>query len=305
MADTALPRPEAAARESDGTGRSARGRWVDRSTQAWVRATGRAVTWCEHPWLEGPVGDVDVIGTDFFQRWAERRGGRVEEGGGACGLLDDFALLEGPGCRPSEVDPEVARFYEQTSEFDFDVWSRWCGPFRPFGALLAWVFSRRLQQLNVPLSPLDSRLGITSRVFRLLDQQGSALGAAWVRETVATGNALYVGGYSLCRVPGFDGTCVKVAFPLPNGYALVVMRPEVHADGSFTVLSEGERFGDPGFYFYVEAEPGRGWARYLGSLRESIHVFRDERGELRADHDLRLWGARFLALHYRMRRVGA
>ena len=100
----------------------------------------------------------------------------------------------------------------------------------------------------------------------------------------------------------FGGTCVKVAFPLPNGYALVVMKPESHADGSFTLRSEGERFGDPGFYFFVEAAAGRGWARYVASLKETIHVFRDERGELRTDHDLILWGARFLKIHYRIRR---
>jgi hypothetical protein len=40
-------------------------------------------------------------------------------------------------------------------------------------------------------------------------------------------------------------------------------------------------------------------------MKETIHVFRDERGELRADHDLRLGGMRFLRLHYRMRRLGS
>lgn len=298
MTEPRLPGPATSPRSPG------RGRLVDRSTQAWVRAAGREVTWAEHPWLEAPVGDVEVIGTDFFHRWAERRGGWIEEGGEACGLLEDFGQVEGAGCRPAEVDPGVAHFYERTSEYDFDIWSRWRGSFRPFGALLSRLFSRRLQQLNVPLSPLDSRLGIRSRVFRLRDPDGRSLGAAWVRETIATGDALYVGSYSLCRVPGFAGSCVKVAFPLPNGYALVVMRPESHADGSFTLHSKGRRFGDPGFYFYVEAEPGRGWSRYLSSFRERIHVYRDEHGALRADHDLRLWGAPCLALHYRMRGAG-
>ena len=113
-------------------------------------------------------------------------------------------------------------------------------------------------------------------------------------ETVATGNALYVGGYSLCCIPGFDGPCLKVAFPLPNGYALVILKPESNPDGSLTVRSAGRRFGDPGFYFYVEAQPGRGWARYVASLKESIHLFRDTKGELRADHHLGLWGVPFL-----------
>jgi hypothetical protein len=279
-----------------------KGCFVDRATQAWVRATGRGVTWAERPWLEGPVGDVDVIGTDFFRRFAERRGWSLVEAGAPHGLLESVAVIAGPNCRRAQIDPAVVRFYEKTSDYDFDVWSEWSGSFRPFGGALGALFSRRLQQLNVPLSPLDTRLGITSQVVQLVAENGQSVGAAWIRKTVATGRTLYVGRYSACRVPGFEGPCLKVAFPLPNGFCLVIMKPESHEDGSLTLRSEGRRFGDPGFYFFVESEPGKGWARYLRALTEVIRVFRDERGELRADHDLRLCGTRFLRLHYRMRR---
>lgn len=51
-----------------------RGALVDRTTQRWVRATGRRVALDECPWLRGPVGDVDVIGTGFFTRLADRVG---------------------------------------------------------------------------------------------------------------------------------------------------------------------------------------------------------------------------------------
>lgn len=297
--------PESTVAATDNTGgRSRRGRLIDWTTQQWVRATGRVVTLSEQRWLEGPVGDTDVIGPEFFQRFAERRGLEVADGD-TCGLLESFTAIRGPLCDTAEVLPEVARFYERTSEYDFDVWSEWSGVFRPFGGALAALFSQRLQQLNVPLSPLDTRLGITSQILQLVSKGGETVGAAWIRESRATGRALYVGSYSLCRVPGYDGTCLRVAFPLPNGYALVVMKPESHADGSLTIRSEGSRFGDAGFYFFVEAATGRGWARYVASLKESIHVFVDDRRELRADHTLSLWGATFLRLHYRMRRIGS
>ena len=288
----------------DQTSRSpGNGRFTDWMTQRWVQASGRAVTWSNHTWLEAPVGDIDIIGLDFFQRFAERRGWRVVSDGESRGLVENFGDIRGPACQPDQVNAEVARFYERTSEYDFDVWSQWSGVFRPFGGALAALFSRRLQQLNVPLSPLDTSRGIASRVLRLVHGDGEAAFAAWIRETVATKQALYVGSYSLCTVPGFEGTCIKVAFPLPNGYALVVMKPESRADGSFILRSEGARFGDPGFYFFVEASPGRGWARYLASLKETIHVFCDERGELRTNHDMFLWGSRFLQIHYRIRRA--
>ena len=51
----------------------------------------------------------------------------------------------------------------------------------------------------------------------------------------------------------------------------------------------------------VEQAPGRGWARHVRTLKETIRVYADAQGVLRADHELSIWGARFLGLHYRMR----
>ena len=279
----------------------ARGAAVDLATQRWVRATGRRVSLREHPWIDGPVGDVDRIGMDFFSRFAARRGWTVVDAG-TQGLLESFVVLRGPTCEAGSVAPEIARFYEKTSDYDLEMRSEWSGLFRPFGGALSSLFSKRLQQLNVPLSPLDTEHGMTSRVLQLRDEDGRRAGAAWLREAVATRQTVYAGTYSHCQVPGFEGACVRVAFPLPNGYALVIMKPESYSDGSFTLRSAGSRFGDPGFYFFVQSEPGTGWARYVSSFKESIHVFEGDRGALLAEHELSLWGARCLRLHYRMRR---
>jgi hypothetical protein len=174
--------------------------------------------------------------------------------------------------------------------------------------LLALLFSRRLQQLNVPLSALDTSRGITSEVLQLVEPtSGEVRYTAWLRTLIGSGNVLYAGSYSLVRIPGYPGPCVKVVFPLPNGNAQVLMRPTVHADGSLTVTSAGARFGAPGFYFTVHHRAGERapvWARYVKALRESIHVYAATDG-VRADHVLTLFGATFLRLHYRLvRRVG-
>ncbi len=282
-----------------------RGALSDWITQRWVQLTGRSVNLGDYPWLAGPVGDVDLIGSAFFRRLAEKKNLEFVADGPGRGLIDDFSRLSGPGCNPNDVDARVIRFYENTAEFEFDIWSEWCGAFRPFGGALAVIFSRRLQQLNVPLSPLDTKLGITSDVVQLKERSGQVVYTAWVRDVVLTKRTLYAGSYSVCHVPGYPGPCVKVVFPLPNGNATVIMRPESGPDGSFTVRSAGIRFGDPGFYFFVEKEPGRGWARYVRSLQEAIRVYADAQGTLRADHDLWIWGARFLRLHYRMRERAA
>ncbi len=280
-----------------------RGALSDWITQRWVQATGRPIDLAQHAWLDGPVGDVRVIGPDYFDRLAAREGLNVARGRTG-GLIADFRRLDGPSCATAEVAPSVVRFYECTSDFELDLWAEWCGVFRPFGRALALIFSRRLQQLNVPLSSLDTSEGLRSEVLRLVDREGTVKLTAWVREIVSTGRILYAGAYSLCALPGYPGTCVKVVFPLPNGNATVIMKALSAPDGSLTLRSSGRAFGDPGFYFFVRSRPGHGWARYVRTMRETIRVFVDGHGELRAHHELEIWRTAFLRLHYRMRPRG-
>jgi hypothetical protein len=280
-----------------------RGYLTDWVTQLWVRLTGRRVDTTREPWLAGPVGRPHGIGPEFFTELARRDRLEVRQGGEGhtCGLLADFDALAAPDFDPRQVHASVIDFYVRTSAYDLDAWAEWCGAFRPFGRLLAWLFSRRLQQLNVPLSGLDTSRGVTSEVLQLVDpSRGAVRLTAWVRELLGSGNVLYAGAYSVAAVPRRRGLCVKVVFPLPNGNAMVLMQPEAHPDGSFSVVSAGQGFGDPGFYFTVRDRRGRVWARYLRSLKESIRVYPAEGGAVRADHVLTLWGATFLRLHYRL-----
>lgn len=242
-----------------------------------------------------------MIGEDFFSSYARDRGLEVLQDGRR-GLLADFRELSGVGNDPSVVAQAVRDFYERTSEYELDAWSEWNGLFKPFGAALALLFSRRLQQLNIPLSPLDSSKGMSSEVIQMRNPQtGELVQTAWVRKLRATGNILYAGNYSICKVPGYPSPCVKVVFPLPNGNAIVIMKPKSRADGSFSLLSSGSRFGDPGFYFVVHGEGKMAWARYVRAMQETITVYSAEYGATRADHTLRFWGKEFLRLHYRMR----
>ena len=253
----------------------------------------------DHPWLDGPAGNVHGIGSQFFADYARVNHLELRQGG-TCGLVQDFSQLR---LRSDvAVAAAVRRFYEHTSEYEIDAWSEWCGFFRPFGHALAFLFSRRLQQLNVPLSPLDSSKGMSSVVLPLFDPASKTVWqTAWVRELHATKNTLYAGSYSICNVPGYGLPCVKVVFPLPNGNAVVLMKPEVYHDGSFSVTSAGRNFGDPGFYFVVHLGDGFAYVRYVRTLKETIRVYPAEGDACRADHVLWIWGIQFLRLHYRMR----
>ncbi len=279
----------------------------DRVTQQWVKLTGRRIALAEHPWLDGPVAGPEGVGLRFFHRLAEARGLVVREEGPSRGLLPDLDLLAGPWFNPRRLDPDVRAFYERTSDFELDAWAEWCGAFRPFGWMLAAIFSRRLQQLNVPLEPLDTALGTTSEVLQLADPvTGRVALTAWVRQLRRTGNVLYAGSYSICTVPGHTGPCVKVVFPLPTGNGIVLLRPSVDETGALTVTSAGRHFGDPGFYFTVHRPPDLVWARYVRAMTESIRVYSAGAGEVRADHTMWFAGLTFMRLHYRLRpRLGA
>lgn len=279
-----------------------RGYATDWVTQLWVAATGKAASLAEHPWLAGPIGDTRRIGGDCFREIARREGLSVQDGPSSRGIVPNFDVLEGGEFQPSAVASGVRHFYEHTSAYELDAWAQWCGAFRPFGWLLAVLFSRRLQQLNVPLSGLDTSSGLSNSVWHLTDGDANEPRyTVWVRQLAGSGDTLYAGSYGPCRVPGWPGTCLKVVFPLPNGNALVVMKPVLHEDGSMSLVSGGHNFGDPGFYFTVRRDDGRLWVRYVPTMRETIRVYESGDREARADHTLTVWRLVFLRLHYRLR----
>jgi hypothetical protein len=218
------------------------------------------------------------------------------------GLLDrfdDFGLAPSDRAR---LRPEIVEFYERTINYEFEVWSEWCSFYRPFAGALARLFSRRLQQLNLPLSPLDTSKGIRSQIYKLFDREGRSRHTVWYRHLKSTDEVVYSGLYGHCQIP--DGRrCLKVVFPLPRGNATVVMTPHVTEEGGLKLVSHGKAFGDPGFYFLLTDSKGMHHARYLPKFHEWIEVYVDKEGVLRADHVLNLGRTRALQLHYRINPV--
>jgi hypothetical protein len=275
-------------------------RFQDWLSQRWVMARGRRVEPREIDWLMGPFGNVDVIGDQYIARLASDESLEIERhdrGVGLMNSIDQFGLDS--SCR-ARLAPQIADFYLRTADHDLEVWSEWNALFRPFGGLLQRVYSRRLQQLNLPLRPLDTARGLRSQIIKLRrPDDGEARYTIWHRGLKSTGQTSYSGVYSTCRIP--DGRmCMKAVFPLPRGNATVVMSIRVGERGELELLSSGERFGDPGFYFLLHDSRGRHWAQYIRSFRERLTLFVDQEQTLRADHALTLWGRRVLQLHYKI-----
>ena len=274
---------------------------IDRVTQRWVITTGRQIDLRDQPWLDGPVGSPDGIGGRWIDDHAQRVGATLHEDPGG-GLLPDLSRCDGPGFDAAALHPEVRAFYETTAAFELDVWGRWSRWAEPGGRLLNAIFARRLRQLALPLDPLDTAYGMTSRVATFTADDGRHLGTAWQRALRATGATVFGGFYGLAHLPGARRASIRVVFPLPNGSVTVLLRPDHGADGSLRLLSPPGPFGAEGAYLIVRA-PDRthGWVRRV-PLPERFDVAVDATGTLRCHHRLWLASLPVLQLHYRLQR---
>ena len=256
---------------------------------------GRRVDRSTVPWLDGPTGPPR-IGAGFHRSVAAEAGLEVRTGPDL-GLLPDCASLDGDGFDSGRLHQSVRDFYEHTGRYHLDVWSQWSPLFWPFGWMLINFLSRRMEQLNFPMYPLETARGMTSEVEQLVDASGRVAFTSWLRRNLGSGMVIYSGFYSTATPPR-SGPCVKTVFPVVRGNATVLLRPEAQPDGSLKLVSSGQRFGDPGFYRITEAGSGRVRVWYVRPLKEVFHVYPDIDGSVRTDHFVRWWGLSVLHLHY-------
>jgi hypothetical protein len=268
----------------------------------WVRFTGRLVRKSEASWLVGPLGGRERIGIGIYERVAQAQGLVIRTPSNA-GLLEHFNVLRGPDFNPDAVHPDIRHFYEHAAEYQLDVWSEVSLTGRFFLWLLVEFISRRMDQLNFPISSLEVAKGMTSEVVQLVEPgTGRIVNTGWLRRLKSSGRVIYAGLYSATQMPDEAGPCVKVTFPC-RGSANVYLTPVAHPDGSFGLVSSGSAFGRTGFYRMIDAGPDHYIVRHVRSLREVFHVYVDAEQVLRTDHTVFFLGLSIIRLHYKMTRV--
>lgn len=261
--------------------------WV---TQYWNILLGRRVDSKADAWLTGPIGAIGENAAGFVERVARERGLRIERGGAGAGLMES---LEDWG---AAVRPAIAQFYQRTADYRFSVRTSWRRVFGHLGYLVAHLFSRRVQQLNVPR---DGAVEFDTEIIKLVRKDGQPEFTIWHRSLRETGEVVFSGIYTSCRIPSGE-FCVKAIFPLPQGSATVLFRPEVDAHGNLRLVGSGSRDGDPGFYFLVEDGRGCLWKHPLPALRQSLRVSERDDGSLEAEHVLGLWSLNVFRMIYRI-----
>lgn len=272
---------------------------LEEGIQLWVRFSGKLVHLVDTPWLAAPLGEPERIGTDIYERIAEAQRLQIRVPPEA-GLLPDFGLLRGPSFNPDAIRSEIRHFYEHAAQYHLEVWSEVSLTGRFFLWLLVEFISRRMDQLNFPISSLEVAKGMTSQVVQLVDPStGRIVDTGWLRRLKSSGRVIYAGLYSIVQLPGEENPCVKVTFPC-RGSANVYLRPVGHPDGSFGLDSSGSAWGRSGFYRMVRSGEEQRRVRYVKTLHELFHVYIDDEGVLRVDHAISFLGLTILRLHYKI-----
>ena len=155
---------------------------VDRATRAFWRVAGRPVDLSgSERWLASPTNHGQLVGDGWLRDAAVALGGSVRGDEIDAGLIPDLSCLDGPSFSASATSPSARHFYEHTSRWQMEAWTRWSPVFKPGGSLVSRFLGRRVQQLAIPTRPLDAALGMDSRVVPLVDAAGQQQAAGWIR----------------------------------------------------------------------------------------------------------------------------
>src|SRR5258708_2004945 len=174
-----------------------------------VRLTGKRIRKSEAPWLDCVVGKAGGIGTGVYQRIAEEEKLESSQPPDA-GLIPSFESLRGPSFDPERVDPRIRHFYEHTALYKLEVWSEVYFAVKFVLWLLVEFISRRMDQLNFPISSLEVAKGMTSEIVQLRDPGSNRLAyTGWLPRFRAPGTEIDAALYSVTQTPRETHPSVK------------------------------------------------------------------------------------------------
>lgn len=160
--------------------------------------------------------------------WPERNGVRGDRVSGEMDSLEDYAR---PGFDPNTVHPDVRALYEQTATFEMTISATWHLPYS-LGARLATRWTRRIEQLNLPVPGGDSKR-LSSDLFALAESAASTdprdEPRLWIRTDDETGEGVFVAIYA--SYVEDDERFVNIAVPLPRTNLATILRIDHYGEG--------------------------------------------------------------------------
>ncbi len=272
----------------------------DYITQKWVKIFGKKIDPIQDHWLIAPIGNTDIIKDTYIETLATCQNLSIKRNLKGVGLLNSINELGLDDESRERLQPKIKEIYEHTSRFKIDFRSEWNPIFKPIFFLLRQLFSKRLQQLNLPLSTRDNAKGLQSEIIKLIDSSGNIKWTIWYRKLINTGEVIFSGIYTQCHNPNYSRPLLKIIFPLPNGSATVFMTIKVTSEGALELVSNGKLFGDSGFYFTLNDKKGNWWAKFVSSMHVKLSIYINSENEIRADHRFYFFKIKIIQFHYKM-----
>ncbi|SDM40047.1 hypothetical protein [Kriegella aquimaris] len=272
--------------------------WI---TQQWVIIFGEKIDKTKHKWLLGPFGGTNGIGQKFISQLAEKEHLVIENQKMNKGLIESIDQLNLSTNELNALSQDVIDFYQNTSNYDLQLKAKWNPLFKGFGILVRIIFSKRIEQLNVPIQNVENSSGLTSEIIQLLDSETNEVKRTiWLRAFKSTGQIVYSGVYETCTIPS-GKSCIKAIFTLPKGNATVILTPKIGENGELILDSEGQKIGDSGFYFLLKDSKGQLWTKFIKSFKDQL-VVRSENDRITATQTLTLWNLRVLKFEYEIKK---
>lgn len=273
--------------------------WI---TQQWVILFGERIDNAKHKWLLGPFGGTKGIGLKFIEQLAKDENLEIDKRRNNKGLLESIQNLGLSEIELKRLSPDVMDFYENTSSYDLFLKAKWNPFFKIFGTLIKSVFSKRIEQLNVPIENLEDASGLTNEIIKLIDSKTNEVKRTiWLRTFKSTGQIVYSGVYETCSLPNKQ-ICIKAIFPLPNGNATVILNASVGENGELILDSSGKRIGDSGFYFLLSDSKGQIWSKFIKSFNDKL-VVKSINDRITATQTLTLWDFKVLEFEYEIKKL--
>jgi len=183
---------------------------LDWLTQCWNIALGKRARPVEDNWLIGPIGAVAEQAETFIDRLSSEKRLSIQRNEPGAGLIDSMAEWGIP------LNSSVADFYTKTSDYDFEVSNSWKPVFGSLGYLVAKLFSRRIQQLNLPRAGAGEMIVLRSEIIKLLEADGRTACTIWHRSIRNTGEVVFYGIYTYCLARTSVGTTLSAMCRPPD-----------------------------------------------------------------------------------------
>ena len=271
-------------------------KFQDWLTQQCVILWGRKFNPSKEKWLMGPFGEVNGIGEKFIYQLAEKEGLFINRNVRDRGLLKSISQLNLSENELKKLSPKVIDFYEKTSNYELLLDVKWHPSFKVFGFILNRLFSKRINQLNIPLQN-NKHEKISSEIIELIDPRDMKVKyTIWLRKFEQTGKVIYSGIYETCVLPS-KKTCIKAIFPLPKGNATVIMLPSIGNHNELILNSCGTAIGESGFYFLLNDSKNNYWTHFIKSFTDKL-VIREINKNIVAKQTLKLWNLKVIEFNY-------